>query len=362
MAKQKLMHVLYSGIGGHGNVFKNFVEADVNKQYNYSALFYGIEPMRDSYEAFCIENDIVYSYCNKNIGVDLLFYFRILLAIIKQKPDVIFLHGSYLIFPCFLFSKFKKCKVLVRETQANHLKTKIDFLMLKWALQWADHVVFLTEEFKKEVVKRYALKNIKPKISVIPNGIDLNTLDQNRDYLKEATLACMVSRIVSIKDFFTLVSAFELLQKKGSPLQLKIAGKGALEDELKKLIADKEIRNIQFVGELNESQIFSLLNASDMYIHPTFGETMSTSLMQAMGAGLPIISSNVDGVKNMIDHGKTGLLVKTEAIEELVAAIENICSSPTLRSQLGKAAYQVSIKKFDRIKMFDAYSQLIQPS
>ncbi|MBK8495622.1 MAG: glycosyltransferase family 4 protein [Chitinophagaceae bacterium] len=55
----------------------------------------------------------------------------------------------------------------------------------------------------------------------------------------------------------------------------------------------------------------AFLQSLDIYVHASLGETMSTAIMQAMACKLPIVASDVNGINNMIIHGKTGILVPT---------------------------------------------------
>ena len=61
----KILHVLYSGLGGHGNVFFSLVKADENKKFDYEAIFAGVEEVRDEYVTKCTDGDIQWKYIHK---------------------------------------------------------------------------------------------------------------------------------------------------------------------------------------------------------------------------------------------------------------------------------------------------------
>lgn len=61
---------------------------------------------------------------------------------------------------------------------------------------------------------------------------------------------------------------------------------------------------------LMKENLVQFLQSLHLYVHASLGETMSTAVMQAMGCGLPIIASDVNGINNMIDNGRTGILVR----------------------------------------------------
>ena len=70
----KILHLLYSGLGGHGNVFFSLVKADKDKLFQQEALFAGVEELRPAYQQQCAEHSIVYNYLKKKPGFDIGFY------------------------------------------------------------------------------------------------------------------------------------------------------------------------------------------------------------------------------------------------------------------------------------------------
>ncbi len=356
--KKRIVHLLYSGVGGHGNVFMNLVKADKKMEFDYFVIFFGIEPIRNAYVEFCHQENIPFQYRRKKEGIDVWFFVKLFLSIKKVKPDVIFLHGSYTIIPAWVCKVLFGSRIIVRETQANHLKTKVDFLTLKLAISLADAMVFLTAEFKDEIYKKFNIRRNSKKLSVISNGLDLNQYDVNRDYKKAPKVISMVSRLVPIKDHLTLIDAFVEVNKTEKGVRLKIAGSGISESAIRSKIKELELENVELVGELDEQEITELLAQSDIYIHPTFGETMSTSLMQAMASGLPIISSKVPGVVNMICDKKTGVLVETKQPEVLAKTIVQLLNSEFERGLYGMEAKKYARENFSSGQMFEKYKRL----
>ena len=359
----KILHVLYSGLGGHGNVFFSLVKGDVNKEMEYEALFYGIENVREEYLEQCAKNKIKFYTAKKKPGLDISYYKQILHHIKSSDADIIFLHGSAYILPAKIagyFSK-KKYKIIVRETQANHLKTKVQWLTLGVAMQLADKIVCLTTGFNEQVKKKIGLLYQHKKVTVIPNGIDL-ALYKPTEKNKNNTVfnIGMQSRIVNIKDHITLLKAFAIVKKQedksGKKLTLKIAGDGELKNELVNLSKELKINNdVIFTGMLNEEDLITFLQSLDMYIHASLGETMSTAIMQAMACGLPVIASDVSGINNMLAADVTGILVPAKNEFLLADAIINCISNPTLLQSLSQKAYAYAVTNFSNQAMFQAY-------
>ena len=360
----KVLHVLYCGLGGHGNVFFSMVRADTNKEMEYEALFYGIEEMRDDYIQQCSANNITWVFAKKKQGLDIKYNRQILRSIKKSNPDIIFLHGSAYILPAKIASFFskKKYRIIVRETQANHLKTKAQWVTLSISMILANKIVCLTEEFKDQIKKKIRFFYSDKKVVIIPNGIDLDFYKPGGNAISGIITIGMQSRIVSIKDHVTLLKAFALLKKRGmiagNAVKLKIAGDGDCKNALIRLASELGIADdVIFTGMLNEESLVEFLQSLNLYVHATFGETMSTAVMQAMACGLPVIASDVNGINNMIKNGSTGILVPVKNEVLMAEAIIKCIDDQGLRHSLSAKALQYARDNFSNEKMLEAYKK-----
>lgn len=361
----KILHLLYSGLGGHGNVFFSMVSADIKREFEFEALFYGIEEVRAEFINDCEREKIPWYFAKKTIWLDVKYYYRIMMLIRKSNPDIIFLHGSAYILPAKLAGLFtrKKCKIIIRETQANHLKTKAQWVSLSGAMFLADHIVCLTQEFKSQVKKKLKWLYREKKVRVISNGINLELYKPGEKPQDKTMVIGMQSRIVRIKDHNTLIKAFALLKEEfksaGFNLKLRIAGDGDLKEGL--VVFAKELGlsdDVEFTGMIPEKELVDFLQSLDIYVHASFGETMSTSIMQAMACKLPIIASDVNGINNMITDQQTGLLVPPENIEMLAAAMSLLIRDEQLREAYSDKAYDYAMNNFSNNSMFESYKAL----
>ena len=359
----KIIHLLYSGLGGHGHVFFSLVKADKDKVFETEAVFNGIEEMQEEYKGLCRQYNIKYDFVKKRPGPDLGYYFKLAKKIRHADPEIIFLHASSNIIAARLalfFGRSKK-KIIVRETQANELKTRKEWFWLRLSLLFADKIVFLSDVYKEQVKMRFNRIYRPEKISVIPNGIDLNLFRPGEKKKNSVIVLGMVSRIVVIKDQLTLIQAFGLL-KHQFPLQnfkLRIAGAGenslALEEKARQLgIGD----DIEFTGPLGALELLNFLQSLDIYIHASFGETMSTAIMQAMACRKTVIASDVTGINNMIQHGHTGWLVPVQDPVALSSAIGMLVKDQELAARLADKGWRFAVDNYSSTEMFNRYKQL----
>ncbi|KXX70408.1 glycosyltransferase family 4 protein [Flammeovirga sp. SJP92] len=360
--KFKVTHIFYSGLGGHANVFFSLLKADKLSLYDSNVILYGIEDPLKEYIINFEKYNITYTFVRKKKGMDIFFWLKIFQNIRKIRPNRIFLHGSYNIIPSFVYSVFNKTKIIVRETQANHLKTKLEWILLYLSVFLSDYLVFLSKAYHTELINNSPNIFINRKIRIIPNGIDLTFYKPNKmiNIDKRFMRIGMISRVVPIKDHITLLKAFSKLVTKNSNLILRIAGDGTELENLKELSQKLKIqKNVEFLGTITQSEIPEFLNSLDIYVHATFGETMSTSIMQAQACGLPIVGTNVKGVKNIIKHNENGLLYELEDALDLETQLITLLTSKEKMEKFSLASIQYAKEKLSNENMFKEYVKIL---
>ena len=360
----KILHIAFSGLGGHGNVFFSMADADVEKQHQFEIIFFGIEEVREGYITKAQQRNIPWYFVKKKAGFDFKAYGQIEKIIRQSLPDVVFLHSSAYIFPVkksLLFIN-KKVKIVVRETQPNHLKTKLEWLGLTVSLIVATKVVFLSTEYRDYIKKRLSLFFSDKRTAVIPNGVDLDLYKPAQKPDQSFIKIGMQSRLSETKDHVTLIDAFALLLKSGSitkQVRLIIAGDGVCKPGLEKQVHQLGISHaVEFTGMLEEAALPAFINSLDIYVHATLGETMSTAIMQVMGCSLPIIASDVLGVNNMIKHNENGLLVPAKNADLLCAAILQLIKDPELSAELAANAFTFATNNYCNKKMLQRYNEI----
>ncbi|MEO7767516.1 MAG: glycosyltransferase family 4 protein [Ferruginibacter sp.] len=361
----KILHLLYSGLGGTGSSFFSLIKADENKKFGYEAIFAGVEDIRPEYITKCSFFKLPWKYLRKRRGVDMAFNRELVSTVKTSRSSIVLLHGSrfILLAKIAVIGGKNKKRVIVVETQSNQLKTNAEWAWLAVSLLFADHLVFLTDEFKQEICKKFPLIYRPNRCSVINNGIDLTFFTPALKGTSKTIVLGMQSRIVAIKDHTTLIHAFALLQSQYTELDLllKIAGDGSSLPEMKELARQLQVTNkIQFTGTLNEPELVCFLQSLDIYVHASLGETMSTALMQAMACKLPIVASDVPGINNMITDRVTGLLVPVQDKTALAKSIHSLINDRGKAASLKEAAYNFAKTHYSNKTMFAKYAAIFE--
>lgn len=362
--RKVVLHYLYSGLGGPGGVFFSLVEGDQQKEFDYRAVFCGIEDLREEYRSNCTRLNIPFDYLRKKRGLALGAYFKVFRLFRKNRPDTLFLHGvSFSIVPAFWYKITRpRTRIIVRDTQAHHLKSKSEWFWMFIDLLLCNRMVFLTQESADGIKKRFGWWARRKKFAIIPNGLKMEDYEVATAFVTGETMELgMQSRMQPIKDHPALLKAFRLLKDKnpGKKIHLQIAGDGETLPGIKKMADELGLSNdIQFHGMLNGPALLKMMRSLHIYVHATMGETLSNSIMQAMASGLPIVASDVWGVNNMITHDRNGLLYAPGNEEQLATELDSLVNDPDLRARLGHTARRYAEMHYDNAVMFRRYAAL----
>jgi len=335
---QTLTQILFSGLGGHANVAFNLIEAQKPGSTQNHLIFYGIEKLPDTYKNFCVKNGVSYHAVYKKKGLDFASWRKVHQILKQTKERQIIVHSVQLLLAVKWYSLFNKARFLTVEHTPNQVKTKAEWLFTALGFLFSPKVVLLTEAYKQELESKWYF-NAK-KVAVIPNGINTQFFvsGEPKSPTQQVSIS-MLGRFSYQKQQDKLIEAFALVQQKYPNSLLRLAGTGTDWERCKALATSLQLNGkVQFEGMLNETEIRELLQQTDIYVHASTGETLSTAIIQAMSCGLPIIGSNIPGIAQMIKEGENGLLVDTYNIEAFAEKMLFLIENESKRKYLGENA------------------------
>lgn len=192
------------------------------------------------------------------------------------------------------------------------------------------------------------------RVEVIPLGLDLErfrkacpgvpTLRSSLDLASGARLLGIVGRLVPIKDHATLFQALALLDAHGPPAHLAVIGDGEERFRLEALANRLELgARIHFLGWRHDLE--TILPELDVVVCASRNEGTPVALIEAMAAGVPVLSTDVGGVADLITHGETGWLVRPGDPSGLAHAIRNLLGDEALRGRLAAAGRPVALER-----------------
>jgi glycosyltransferase involved in cell wall biosynthesis len=152
-----------------------------------------------------------------------------------------------------------------------------------------------------------------------------------------------------------LVAAAQL--RRYSHLRFLIAGDGPRAAELRALAKTLGVaRQVSFLG--HREDVPALLASADAFVLPSRSEAFPNGAIEAMAAGLPVVATRVGGLLDLIDEGRTGLLVPPDDPAALAAAIESLVLSPARAAMLGAAARDEVTRRYSFDRMVRGFEDL----
>lgn len=221
----------------------------------------------------------------------------------------------------------------------------------KWLTRYTDILITINSEDYQISKKLRTDNNIK--LFYIPGvGINVNKYSSDLQLRKETrlklgftsndVLLISIGEINKNKNNKIILEAISKMNKRN--VHYLLCGIGDQKEYLEKLAKKLSIeKNVHFLGYQNN--VVDLLNASDIFVLPSFREGLSRSLMEAMAIGLPCIVSNIRGNRDLIEDNVQGYLCNPCDINSFYNKIEHLVSNPIIRKQMSMEASK-KIQKF----------------
>jgi glycosyltransferase involved in cell wall biosynthesis len=166
--------------------------------------------------------------------------------------------------------------------------------------------------------------NPTQKISIIYNGVDINEFAPLKNKkIGDKIILVSTGRLIKRKGYNYLIKSISELKN----VELNLIGDGNLKDELVEL-SKIEDSSVKFLGKINHEELPKYLQKSNIFILPSLNEGMSNSVLEAMACGLPIITTDTGGSKELIKNN--GFIVKQADVNSLKNAIEEYLKNPEL--------------------------------
>jgi glycosyltransferase involved in cell wall biosynthesis len=160
-----------------------------------------------------------------------------------------------------------------------------------------------------------------------------------------------VAAITPRKGLHVLVEAFKRLAPKYPNIQLTVVGiwDWAPEYVQEQSAACRELQTegrVVFTGGVGRERLMQAFDEADIFVLPSFAESAPMVISQAMCVGLPIVTTRVGGIPEMINHGVTGLMLEAGDVEALTAELACLIESPAARRELATAARLVGFQRY----------------
>lgn len=182
---------------------------------------------------------------------------------------------------------------------------------------------------------------------VVHCGLDIAKYEYRAPRQHVKTLFC-AARLSNEKGLIFLIHALKLLREQGYDLELKLAGDGPSRDRLEALTSELGLSShVYFLGFLTEDAVVTELQSCDLFVLPSFVEGLPVSAMEAMAVGVPVVATNIAGTSELVEHEKTGLLVRPSDTLALADAVVRMMRDYPFRLSAAELARKKVTEEFD---------------
>ncbi len=259
--------------------------------------------------------------------------------------------------PAIWLARLRGVRVLVNYRggeAASFLRRQV--LWVRPTLRLA-HVLAVPSGFLQAVFARHGIA-----AEVVPNVIDLTRFAPARERTPAQHMV-VTRNLEEIYDIPTALRALATIRRRYPHARLTVAGSGPALDALQRLARELGVdAAVRFTGRLDNDRIAELYREADLLLNPSTVDNMPISLLEAMGSGVPIVSTDVGGVPYLVQHERTALLVPARDPDAMAAAALRVFDDAALRDRL-IAAGLLACRAFtwERVRptLFAAYARCV---
>lgn len=227
-------------------------------------------------------------------------------------------------------------------------------------LHLATHVATVSDfAAQRDFLKPYR----KKLVGVVPNGVDVPTQTSSfRKFVRsrleisdDVIVGICVSRVTLEKGYLVLAEALRMLDSKAERLVILIVGGGDESGDIR--LAFKKLRRVRVIFVGHTMDVNQYFDASDFFVFPSLHENLSNALLEAMAKGLPVITSDAGGNKEVVEKGG-GVLCKTGDPSQFAQAIERFSQEPWILREIGQTAKDNVSVNYSVANMVTGWEQL----
>ncbi len=301
-------------------------------------------------------------------GLDLGCVFRLARLLRRERVDVAHAHQYTPFFYALAARRLARHPTILFTEHGRHYpdhprwKRKIFNRLL---LEQRDRVVGVGGAVRQALIRNEGIPSHR--VQVIINGIESERFAADRSTRAEVRrelalgsddlVLLQVARLDPLKDHATALAALSHVVHERPATHLLLAGDGPLRGEIEGRARALGLEpHVRLLGTRRD--VDRLLAAADVMLLTSISEGIPLTLLEAMAAGLPVVATRVGGVGEVVEHGRTGLLVQAGDDMTLAQAVLTLADSPVLRNEMGQHGRQRMEQFFSEKRMRERYGEL----
>ncbi|MDP1946238.1 MAG: glycosyltransferase family 4 protein [Nitrospirota bacterium] len=288
---------------------------------------------------------------------------RLTRLLVQQRVTILQTHGARSNFYGRIAGRLAGVPVIIstvhnslKDYEVRPLKRWLYMYLLRLTLPLVHRIICVSDSNRRDLIAECSA--VAAKTQTVYNGVDPSAFSSQPDRqtvrkelgTTQGPVLVTIGRLTEQKGHRYLLAALPGLLKTWPQLCCLFVGEGELRDALHHMAIDLGVeRACRFVGV--RTDIADILAAGDLFVLPSLSEGFPFVLLEALAMGCPVVASRVNGIPELIEEGKTGLLVPARDPQALALAIQKLLSDPAAASRMGAAGRTVVREQFTADRM-----------
>ena len=231
--------------------------------------------------------------------------------------------------------------------------------LVKFSIEKSDGVTTVSRFLKEKTITNYS---IEADIRVIPNFVDTNLFkpESHGEFRKAIApngekILVHTSNFRPVKRVPDTIKIFEKVQKE-IPAKLILVGDGPDRSECERLSRQLDLcDNVKFLGK--QEGLVEILSSSDLFLIPSQSESFGLAALEAMACGLPVVSSSVGGLPELVKHNETGFIAEIGDVDRMAKYTLELLGNDKKYKLFSENSRQRAVDKFDKSKVVPLYEE-----
>ena len=228
-------------------------------------------------------------------------------------------------------------------------------------MEWIARNIFSLSDkilvFTKEDMKNMQQLVPEDKVEIFPNAVSVNSFQRKENTFRkdqsipeDAKIILFVARFIKEKGVYDLIEAIPLVARDHKNVYFLFAGEGPEKTRMETICREKGLEStVRFPGHLQSDRLIDAYSCADIFVLPTYhGEGMPMAVLEALAAGLPIVSTPCGAIPDIIKDGVNGFLIEPHAPEQISEKLGLLLRREDIKKRIEDANLQLARSEYDR--------------
>lgn len=355
--------------GGGGAVHVQEVAQRLTEKYDCSVTVYTKRSQDEGQESeYPYEVDQI-RFTDSTIRFinDLVYAVATILYLLRGEYDLIHVHTDAAVFPAKLVRQLSAIPVVFTVHGSN-----LDF-SVTYAGSWIDRVyssvsriIFMRFGYDRVISVSQELTqtllDLGHEVVYIPNGVDTDAMPEPQSFDSKRIL--YVGRLKPKKNLSDVLIAMEEIQARHPDAELHIVGEGPLKDDLMDMVKEAGLSSsVKMHGYVSSQELRRIYAQAAIFVLPSEWEGHPLVLLEAWASGIPVVGTDVEGIREFITHGETGYVVPLGSPRSIAETVGPLLEDPERIEEMGREALRVAGEDYswDDVvdRTYDIYRNLL---